>query len=563
VKKLAKEDVIYTPVGYSFLGQDGIKPPGTKIKYTEAMLREYMKCAEDPVYFIENYYFIVDLDKGLTNITLIDYQVDLVQHMHDNRFSVVLASRQVGKTIITVGYLLWYLLFNSYKEIAVLSKTGPDASDIMRKLKRAFVQVPEWLQQNVTEWNMGSVSLENGNKIYARCTTEDAGRSASANILFLDEFAFVPQNIANQFYKSAYPIISNSKESKVIICSTPNGYNHFYTIYQRAVRGDNFYKPFVIYWWQFPGRDEEWKKQTIANLATEEGMSNSDGEAKFAQEYDLNFDNTSVRALLSSESQRRISDRLISVTEIENHPLSKIGVRIYEDYQEGYVYFACVDTGGGAGADYHALNIIKVEPGKFKQVAVFYDNEISTVEYAEVVDAVSKHYGKAYQLVENNGVGLSVVDHLWYTLESPSMIILDKKNLGVRMTKMLRNKGIAKIKDYIETGVLEINDVDTLRELSFFTQNAKSKKFQAEAGNNDDLVMSLVMFGYFSNDMSFDSFLEDKSKGGLDAIRKNMREKISEDNPFAIDHSAILDEKEAAKLVAAMNLANLISPIYR
>lgn len=541
-------EIQYEPFECSFDGHDGVKPPGTKIRYTPEMAYEVMKCTEDPLYFISNYYYIVDLDRGLVPIGLFDFQEDLIDHIHENRFSIVLASRQVGKSIISIAYILWYIIFNEYKEVAVLSKTGPDAADIMRKLKRAFKQLPQWLQQNVTKWNEGTIELENGSKVYARCTTEDAGRSASANILFLDEFAFVPTNIANRFYASAYPIISNSKTSKVIICSTPNGYNHFYVMMSKAKKGENFFKLFTIYWWQFPGRDEDWKRQTIANISMEEGK---DGESIFSQEYDLQFDNTSARALVTSATQRRIADWIDNVKFIEEHKFKEIDrMTVFEEPQAGFVYFICVDTGHGVGSDSSSFSVIKVEQkGCFRQVARYSDNTVDTIEYSELVTSVAEWYNNALMLVENNGVGKSTADHLWHSLEVDNMINLDKKDFGVKMTQPLRSKGISRLKEYLDYGVMEINDYETLQQLSKFVQNRKTKKFQAEEGFHDDIVMGLVMFAYFSMEREFSSFLEDMSKGGLEAAYAKIKEQVIENNPYLIDQSKIRGESNVIDLV--------------
>jgi len=550
----------YKPFPCSFDGEEGIKPPGTNIDYSPQMLQEFYKCARDPLYFIANYYYIVDLDKGLVQIDLFDYQKELVQHVHNNRFSIVFASRQVGKTIISGGYILWYLLFNDYKEIAVLSKTGPDANDIMRKLKRSYKAIPQWLQQNIVKWNTETIELENGSKVFARCTTEDAGRSAAANILFLDEFAFVPTNIAQSFYTSAYPIISNSKTSKVIICSTPNGYNHFYVMYSKALKHENFYKPYIIYWWQFPGRDEQWKKQTIANLSMEEGI---DGEAKFAQEFDLQFDNVSMRALISSDIQKRISDHILNdVNEIKLEEFQDIeNLSIFEDVQKGYVYFIACDTGSGVGSDNCAASVIKIERGKYRQIATFYDNYISTIEFAELINKLSLYYNNAYLLIENNGIGISTVEHLWYVLDTSTLITIDKNGLGVKMTKPFRAKGIIKLKEYLKYDTLEINDFRALQEISKFTQNLKTKKFEAEAGSNDDFVMGLVIFSHFASDLQFDSFLDGNSSGGVESINALIKEKIKEDNPFIMNYDKIL-QSNVVNLVTSEDFRKMMPPRF-
>jgi hypothetical protein len=539
----------YEPLPVSFNGIEGLKPRGTTIEYTKEMLSEWYKCYQDPLYFISNYYYIVTLDNGLEKIKLWDFQVDFIRHLHDNRFSIILASRQVGKSIITIGYILWYILFRNHKEIAVLSKTANAASEIMGKLQRAYIQVPQWLSQNIVGWAGTSISLENGCHVSSQATTENAGRSASANILFLDEFAFVPTNIANKFYRSAYPVISNSKTSKVIICSTPNGHNHFYILYDKAEKNENFFKVYKIYWDQVPGRDEVWKQMTIANLDLE---GKGGGEAAFAQEYELKFENASSKTLISASAQRFIAD-FISRNSVELS-IDKLvddlpGLKIYEKPQRtesfNLNYFLSADVGAGVGGDFSSFVIIKVENKQYKHVATYNNNMIIPIAFAEVINKVSKYYNNAQILVENNGPGGSCADYLWYTLESDNMINLDKNANGCKTTKPLRDKGITKLKEYLEYHVMELNDIEILQQIEKFVLNQKNGKFEAEKGYHDDLVMCLIQFCYFTMDSSFESYLNYESN-----ISSMIKERVVEDNPYLIDYDKIMGQSGAVTIVS-------------
>jgi hypothetical protein len=549
-----KITIDFTPILTTFDGIDGLKPRGTKINYTPEMISEWVKCHNDPLYFLDNYYWIVDLDKGLIPIELWDFQKDLINHIHNNRFSLVLASRQVGKSIITIGYILWYILFNNHKEIAVLSKTAAAASEIMGKLKRAYIQIPQWLAQNVVGWAGTSISLENGCHVSSQATTENAGRSASANILFLDEFAFVPPNIANKFYASAYPVISNSKTSKVIICSTPNGHNHFYVLYDKAKKHENSYKEFIIHWKQVPGRTEEWKKETIANLALEDGV---DGEAKFAQEYDLEFENTNSKTLLSAAIQRKLANWISENSKIEflngiSDAIEQID--IYELPNNNSDYFLAADVGNGIGQDYSSFSILKAENDIFKQVVTYNCNTINPIAFAEIIDRISKLYNNAFVLIENNGPGESVIDHLWYTLDFENLIHLEKNSLGIRTTPKSRNKGITKLKEYLEYGAIQINDFETLQQITHFSRNPKNGKFEAEAGYKDDLTITLILFSVFTTNQIFSSYLNNEEF--YDNLHEKIKRELLDENPYLINYDNIYNVEQPITIVTAQDIIN-------
>ncbi len=543
----------YTPFHTSVRNIDGLKPPGTIIRYTPEMLQEYYKCANDPLYFISNYYYIIDLDKGLTQISLWDFQYDFIDHIHDNRFSLVLASRQVGKSIISIGYILWYIVFHNDKYVAVLSKSAQAASEIMAKLKKSFLNLPQWLMPNVETWAGTTIQLDNGSFISSHSTTENAGRSASANILFLDEFAFVPQNIAQKFYTSAYPIISNSLYSKVIICSTPNGYNHFYVMQDKAQKAENEYKLFTIYWNQVPGRDEKWKKQTIANLSMEAGV---DGAKMFDQEYDLNFENSDRKTIISGGIQKKIANEISKQKHIYLpgfESLDKLYVwekpKMIND-DTPYIYILSADVSEGVGGDYSTFSIFKIDTDSYDQIAVFRDNNINPIAFAELIHRISKVYNNAYIIVENNGPGQSTCDHLWHNLENETMIHSQTKGIGFKTNKRSRDKGIIMMKEYLDSGTLKIRDIQTLNELSRFIKY--KNKFQAEKGYHDDMVMTLVIFCKYTKDIEFQSLFDGSYSN--DDIKKKMNENLVQNNPYIIDYSKIYDNEEAITIVSNADL---------
>lgn len=247
-----------------------LKRAGVELQYTQEQVDEYIKCSQDPVYFAERYIRIVNVDRGLMPFEMWDFQREMIRTYHENRFSITKCPRQVGKTTTSVAYLLWVTLFSDDQNIAVLANKGSLARDILAKYQLAYENLPMWLQQGIVTWNKGNVELENGSKIVAASTSSSAIRGGAFNIVFLDEFAFVPNNIANEFFNSVYPVISSGKTTKIIIVSTPNGMNLFYKLWIDAMNKKNGYKTFEIHWSMVPGRDEKWKEETIKNTSEEQ-----------------------------------------------------------------------------------------------------------------------------------------------------------------------------------------------------------------------------------------------------------------------------------------------------
>jgi len=261
-----------------------LKRAGVEVSYTQEQVDEYIKCAKDPVYFAKTYIKIVNVDEGLISFKMWDFQQEMLELFRDNRFVITKCPRQVGKTTTTVAYLLWATLFLETQNVAVLANKGSLARDILAKYQLAYENLPMWLQQGVITWNKGNVELENGSKIIAASTSSSAIRGGSFNIVFLDEFAFVPTNMATEFFNSVYPVISSGKKTKIIIVSTPNGMNLFYKLWMDSINKKNNYVPFEIHWSMVPGRDEAWKLETIRNTS----------ERQFSQEFECVDGNTLV-----------------------------------------------------------------------------------------------------------------------------------------------------------------------------------------------------------------------------------------------------------------------------
>ena len=253
-----------------YLGNPLLKKANTSMEFTQEQILEFMRCKEDPVYFAKNYVRIVTLDHGLMPFDLYPFQEKLINNFHKNRFNICKMPRQTGKSTTVVSYLLHYAVFNDNVNIGILANKAATARELLDRLQTAYENLPKWMQQGVISWNKGSLELENGSKIMAASTSASAVRGMSFNILFLDEFAFVPNHIAESFFASVYPTITSGQNTKVIIVSTPHGMNHFYRMWHDAENGKNGYIFTDVHWSEVPGRDSDWKAQTIANTSEQQ-----------------------------------------------------------------------------------------------------------------------------------------------------------------------------------------------------------------------------------------------------------------------------------------------------
>ena len=485
----------------NYLGNENLKAAGVKVNWTPEQLEEYIKCSQDPVYFITNYIKIINLDKGLIDFKMYPFQENMVNKIHNNRFTIAKLPRQSGKSTTVVSYILHYILFNPEVNVAILAHKQEIARELLGKLKVAYEYLPKWLQQGVVEWNKGSVVLENKSKVKASATSSSAIRGGSFNLIFLDEFAYVPPNIADDFYASAYPTISSGTDTKVLIFSTPNGLNMFYKIWTDAEEKRNSFVPISVHWSDLPGRDEKWRKQQISNTS----------EEQFRVEYECDFIG-STNTLIAATKLKTMAYKT---------PVSKNdqGLCIYEYPYKDHIYVMTVDTSRGVGFDYHAYIIVDITSIPYKVVATFKNNEMSPMIYPNAIYPIAQKYNDAYILVEINDIGGQVADILYNELEYENMLMssfrgrkgqtLDggfgasQTQLGVRTTKPLKRIGCSLLKSMIEDDKLIISDLNIIQELVTFV--AKSTSYEADTGHNDDLVMCMVLFcwlttqGYFKD----------------------------------------------------------------
>ena len=476
-----------------YLGNPNLKKANTPMEFTPDQIQEFVKCKGDPVYFCKNYIKIVSLDEGLVPFSMYDFQEEMVNRFHENRFNIAKLPRQTGKSTTVVSYLLHYIIFNDNVNIGILANKASTSRELLSRLQLAYENLPRWMQHGILAWNKGNVELENGSKILAASTSSSAVRGMSFNIIFLDEFAFVPNHIAEQFFSSVYPTISSGKKTKVIIISTPHGMNMFYKLWHDAERKSNEYIPTEVHWSQIPGRDEVWKEQTIRNTS----------EAQFKVEFECEFLG-SVDTLISASKLR--------IMPYEEPALQNRGLAIYEQAIEDHNYIVTVDVSRGIGGDYSAFCVIDTTTLPYKMVARYKNNEIKPIVLPNIIVDVAKNYNNAYILCEVNDIGGQVADIIQFDLEYENLLMAamrgragqqlgqgfsgKKTQLGVKMSTAVKQVGCSNLKALIEDDKLIIKDYDTIAELTTFIQ--KGQSFQAEDGCHDDLAMCLVMFAWMA-----------------------------------------------------------------
>ena len=519
----------------TYLGNPNLKRANVQQNWTKKQLLEYSKCMEDPLYFIQNYVKIVSLDEGLIPFKMYPFQKEMVGTFHNNRFTICKLPRQSGKSTVMISYLLHYSLFNPSVNIAILANKAATARDLLSRLQLAYEHLPHWLQQGVMSWNKGSLELENGSKILASSTSASAVRGGSYNIIFLDEFAYVPSNVAEQFFSSVYPTISSGKTTKVMIVSTPHGMNMFYKIWTDAEEKRNSYIPIDVHWSEVPGRDEKWKKETIAN--TSEQQFNTEFECEFLG---------SIDTLISPSTLRRLTYRA---------PLqSNAGVDIHEQPQKDHTYLLTADVSRGTSNDYSAFIVFDVTSVPYRMVAKFKDNEIKPLLFPQRIHQIAKAYNQAFVLIEVNDIGEQVANAMQYDMEYDNMIMASMRGragqvlgggfsggraqLGVRTTKAVKKIGCSNLKQLVEDNKLIVEDYDVINELSTFI--VKGSSHEADDGCNDDLVACLFIFGWVTDQTYFKELTNNDIREQM--YRENQDQLEQDMAPFGFMVNGLEDE---------------------
>jgi hypothetical protein len=522
----------------AYLSNPNLKRANTTIQWTQEQIIEFLKCKDDPVYFAKNYIKIVSLDHGLVPFKLYQFQEKLISRFHENRFNICKMPRQTGKSTTVVSYLLHYALFNDNVNIAILANKASTARDLLQRLQLAYENLPKWMQQGVLQWNRGSLELENGSKIMAASTSASAVRGGSYNIIFLDEFAFIPNHIADDFFASVYPTISSGQSTKVIIVSTPRGMNHFYRMWHDAERGKNEYVPTDVHWSEVPGRDDKWKDQTIAN--TSEQQFKVEFECEFLGSVDTLINPTKLKSLVYDDPIKRNK-----------------GLDVYQKPIEENNYLITVDVARGIGNDYSAFVVFDITNFPYKAVAKYRNNEIKPMLFPSIINEVARGYNNAWMLIEVNDIGDQVANILHFDLEYDNILMCSmrgragqivgsgfsgkKSQLGVRMTSAVKKLGCSNLRTLVEDDKLLINDYDIISELTTFIQ--KHNSFQAEEGCNDDLAMCLVIFAWLVAQDYFKEMTDNDVRKRIYEEQKNQIEQDMSPFGFIVDG---LDDMEVS-----------------
>ena len=518
-----------------YLGNPNLKKANTTIEFTQEEIAEFIKCKQDPVYFAKKYIKIVSVDEGLVPFNLYKFQEKLIKRFHKNRFNICLMPRQTGKSTTVVSYLLHYAVFNDNVNIGILANKAATARELLGRLQTAYENLPKWMQQGILSWNKGSLELENGSKILAASTSASAVRGMSFNIIFLDEFAFIPNHIADQFFASVYPTISSGKSTKVIVVSTPHGMNHFYRMWHDAERKKNEYVTTIVHWKEVPGRNETWKKQTIAN--TSEDQFRVEFECEFLGSVDTLINPAVLRNLVYEDPIKRNK-----------------GLDIYENPIPERNYILTVDVARGLSHDYSAFIVYDITDFPYKVVGKYKNNTIKPMLFPNIIKDVAVAYNQAYVLTEVNDLGDQVASILYFDLEYENILMCamrgragqivgsgfsgKKSQLGVRMTASVKKLGCSNLKTLVEDQKLISKDYDIISELTTFIQ--KGRSFEAEEGCNDDLAMCLVIFAWL---VAQDYFKEMTNNDVRKRIYEEQKNQIEQDMaPFGFVQDGLGDE---------------------
>ena len=502
-----------------------LKQRGVSIDFTKEQVQEVIRCSQDPEYFLNQYIKVISLDEGIVPFHPYPFQQELIQSFHNNRFTICKLPRQSGKSVTVTAYLIHQALFRDNINIAILANKRETSYELMAKLQTSYENLPKWLQQGVLAWNKGSIELENGSRITASSTSSSAVRGFSYNIVFLDEFAFVPTNIAEEFFSSVYPTISSGKSTKVIIVSTPCGMNHFYKLWHDAERGKNSYNAIEAHWSEVPGRDDKWKQETIANTS----------ESQFQQEFECDFIGSAGTLISAAKLKAMVYDDPL---------LSEGGLDIYEQPIPGHEYLMTVDVSRGMKMDYSAFVLIDITAYPHKLVGKYRNNEIKPMLFPNVIVGIAKKYNNAWIICEVNDIGDQVASIIFYDEEYENLLMTSmrgragqvlghgfsggKTQLGLKMAKAPKKIGCSNLKQMVESDKILINDFQLINELTTFVE--KKDSFSAEEGSHDDIVMCMVIYAWA---VAQDYFREMTDQSVRQELYEKDKQQLEEDmSPF-------------------------------
>lgn len=488
------EDFQDVPDHWWYKNKEGILRANIQNKpFTNLQKIEWIKCALDVVYLTRKYVKIISIDEGIIPFNLYDYQEELLHLYQNNRFVIGMQARQTGKSQTTAAYILWFAMFSEAKNAAILANKADQAQEILSRVQLSYESLPCFLQPGVRVYNKRTVEFGNYSKIFSAASGSNSVRGKSIGLLYIDEAAFIPNDM--EFYESTYPTVASGKESRVIITSTPNGTRGlFYKLWTESEASINDFVRLKVTWDMVPGRDEEWKRQTIANTSPEQ----------FRQEHEVVF-RGSQRSLLSGQTLEKLVTKA-PVEEIDD-------LKIYHYPKENHQYIATVDTSRGVGGDYHAMTMIDVTSKPYEVVATYRNNTLSPLIYPSLIYNIATKYNDAQVLIEINDIGEQTANILYYDLEYENVLgTVTEKNrqiigfghdakMGVRTTTAVKAVGCSTIKTMIEKEQIIINDFEIVNEFGTFVP--KGRSYEADTGCHDDLVMCLVLFAWATTQKYF------------------------------------------------------------
>lgn len=506
----------------SFRANPLLKKPGVLMNPDPAMVEEYRKCASDPDYFIRRYMKIVHVDRGLIPFHMYDYQKKIVKTVRNNRYSLINMCRQSGKSTAIVGFVCHYMLFNDFKNIAILANKESTAMEILGRVQRAYQHLPMWLQSGVTEWNKKTCELENGCKITAAATSSDTIRGHSFSVVIIDEAAHIEG--WEDFFTSVYPTISSGAETKLVLISTPKGLNHFYKLWRESEQGKNEYERIEVQWKDVPGRDLEWKEKTLAAMSY-----NND---KFAQEYECSFLGSSNTLIAGWKLKELIWEEPIN---------EKDGLRQYDAPKPKRNYAITVDVSEGKGLDYSTFVVSDISQMPYKMVCCFRSNQMTATDFGTYVHHMAIAYNQAHVLVETNvPMGYEVARYLYSDLEYENVIFTKNRGrkglsittaggdgvmMGLKTSKQTKASGCSLLKMLVEGNQYVINDFHTIEELNRFSKNTRGL-WAAEEGSHDDMTMCLVNFAWMTGQ---DYFLELTDINTMDNLSELEKDRLGQE----------------------------------
>jgi hypothetical protein len=473
----------------NYMNNPNLPAVGAEFEYTPDQIKQLTKAKKNLLYFAENFFHIISLDDGKQKIKLHLPQKRALRKMRDNRFFILLASRQIGKTTMMTIYALWIACFSDDQRILVVANKEGTAIEIMQRIRMAYEELPNWLKPGVKEYGKTSVTLANGTKIGISTTTGTAARGQSVNCLILDELAFIEPHLVEEFWKSVYPIVSSSKKSKIFIASTANGTgNLFYKLYTGAESGETNWACDKILWNEIPGRDERWKEDTINSIGSIEA---------FNQEFNCEF-------LDSGESSlnEELFARLMQRTQEPKFIFDEGKYLLWDEPSSDGIYIVSVDTSEGVGADYSVVHVFDYRDlTNIKQVATYCDNTISPYNFTEKVYEILQHWGNPLACIERNNCGAQVVDNLSRHHGYENIVCWGasaagraKSQLGIIAHTNTKHKGVTNMRYWInELESVEIRDANLVKELRDFIRYPNGTwAAKRGAGNHDDRVMSMI-----------------------------------------------------------------------